>query len=41
MLLNINIFKKYIQMTLHFQKKINVMMYITKKSYELNLNHFI
>jgi len=28
-------------MILHFQKEINVIMYIIKKSLKLNFNHFI
>jgi hypothetical protein len=40
MLLNNNIQKK-IQMILHFQKEINVIMYIIEKTFKLNFNHFI
>jgi hypothetical protein len=32
MLLNNDIFKKIIQMILHFQKEINVIMYIVEKN---------
>jgi 5-methylcytosine-specific restriction endonuclease McrBC GTP-binding regulatory subunit McrB len=38
MLLNYDIQKKIIQMILHFQKEINVIMYIIEKK---NFNHFI
>jgi len=39
MLLN-NDSKKNVQITLHFQKEINVIIYIIKKI-KLNFNHFI
>jgi hypothetical protein len=41
MLLNSDIFKKIIQMILHFQKDINVIMYIIDKTLKLNFNNFI
>jgi hypothetical protein len=42
MLLNSDIQKKkIIQMILHFQKEINVIMYIIEKKIKLNVNHFI
>jgi hypothetical protein len=41
MLLNNYIFKKIVQMILHFQKEINVIMYIIEKIIKLNFNHFI
>jgi len=42
MLLNSDIFKKkLVQMILHFQKEINVIMYIIEKKLKLNFNHFI
>jgi len=41
MLLNSDIFFKNIQMILHFQKEINVFMYIIEKKIKLNFNHFI
>jgi hypothetical protein len=40
-LLNSDIQKTVIKMILHFQKKINVMMYIIEKKFKLNFNHFI
>jgi len=36
-----NDIKKKIQMILHFQKEINVIMYIIEKKFKLNFNHFI
>ncbi len=41
MLLNDDIEKKIVQMILHFQKEINVIMYIIEKTFKLNFNHFI
>ncbi len=41
MLLNGDIKKKIIQMILHFQKEINVIMYIIDFEKNLNFNHFI
>ncbi len=41
MLLNNDIQKKKIQMTLHFQKEINVIMYIIEKKFKLNFSYFI
>jgi hypothetical protein len=41
MLLNNEIQKTFVKMILHFQKKINVMMYIIEKKFKLNFNHFI
>jgi hypothetical protein len=41
MLLNSDIPKTIIQMILHFQKEINVIMYIIEKKIKLNFNHFI
>jgi hypothetical protein len=41
MLLNSDIQKKNVQMILHFQKEINVIMYIIEKTFKLNFNHFI
>jgi len=41
MLLNSDIQKKIVQMISHFQKKINVIMYIIEKKFKLNFNHFI
>jgi hypothetical protein len=35
------IFEKKIQMILHFQKEINVIMYIIEKTFKLNFNQFI
>jgi hypothetical protein len=40
MLLNSDIKKKIIQMILHFQKEINIIMYINKEI-KLNFNNFI
>jgi len=40
MLLNNDIQKKN-QMILHFQKEINVIMYIIEKKIKLKFNHFI
>jgi len=40
MLLN-NDIKKKNQMILHFQKEINVIMYIIERTFKLNLNQFI
>jgi hypothetical protein len=40
LLLNSDIQKRFVQMNLHFQKKINVIMYIIGKK-KLNFNHFI
>jgi len=40
MLLNNDIQKKIVQMILHFQKEINVIMYIMKNKYK-KINHFI
>jgi hypothetical protein len=31
--------KKIVQMILHFQKEINVIMYIIEKTFKLNFNH--
>jgi hypothetical protein len=39
MLLNNDIYKKNVQMILHFQKEINVIMYIIEE--KKNFNHFI
>jgi len=41
MLLNSDIFKKIVQMILHFQKEINVIMYIIEFKKKINSNHFI
>jgi hypothetical protein len=41
MLLNSDIQKKIVQMILHFQKEINVIMYIIEKNLKVNSNHFI
>ncbi len=41
MVLNCDIQKKIVQMILHFQKEINVTMYIIEKTFKLNFNHFI
>ncbi len=41
MLLNNDILKKIVQMILHFQKEINLIMYIIQKTFKLNFNHFI
>jgi hypothetical protein len=41
MLLNNNIQKKNVQMILHFQKEINVIMYIIEFFKKINSNHFI
>jgi len=41
MLLNNDNFFKNVQMILHFQKEINVIMYIIEKKFKLNFNHFI
>jgi hypothetical protein len=41
MLLNNDIFKKILQMILHFQKEINVIMYIIEKKFKLNFSYFI
>jgi hypothetical protein len=41
MLFNSDIQKKIVQMILHFQKEINVIMYIIGKKIKLNFNHFI
>jgi hypothetical protein len=41
MLLNNDIQKKIVQMILHFQKEINVLMCIIEKKFKLNFNHFI
>jgi len=41
MLLNSDIQKKIVQIILHFQKEINVIMYIIEKTSKLNFNHFI
>jgi hypothetical protein len=35
------IFKKIVQMILHFQQEINVIMYIIEQKIKINLNHFI
>jgi len=35
------ILKKTVQMILHFQKEINVIMYIFEKKFKLNFNNFI
>jgi hypothetical protein len=41
MLLNNDIKKKIVKMILHFQKEINVIMYIIEIFKKLNINHFI
>jgi hypothetical protein len=41
MLLNNNIKKNIVQLILHFQKEINVIMYIIEKNLKVNFNHFI
>jgi hypothetical protein len=41
MLLNSDIQKKTIQIILHFQKEINVIMYIIGETFKFNFNHFI
>jgi hypothetical protein len=41
MLLNNDIQKKIVQMILHFQKEINVIMYIIDKKFKLNINNLI
>jgi hypothetical protein len=41
MLMNSDIPKKIVQMILHFQKEINVIMYIIEFFLKINLNHFI
>jgi hypothetical protein len=41
MLLNSDIQKKICSNVLHFQKEINVIMYIIEKAFKLNFNHFI
>ncbi len=41
MLLNNDIQKRNVQMILHFQKEINVIMYIIGKTFKFNFNHFI
>jgi len=41
MLLNSVIQKNIVQMISHFQKEINVIMYIIEKKFKLNINHFI
>jgi hypothetical protein len=41
MLLNSDIQNKIVQMILHFQKEINVIMYIMRKVFKLNFDHFI
>jgi hypothetical protein len=41
MLLNSDIQKTIVQMILHFQKKINVIMYIIEIFLKVNLNRFI
>ncbi len=41
MLLNSDIQTKIVQMILHFQKEINLIMYIIEKTFKLNFNHFI
>jgi hypothetical protein len=41
MLLNSDIQKQIVRMILHFQKEINVIMYIIEKTFKLNFNHFI
>ncbi len=41
MLLNSDIQKKNIQIILHFQKEINVIMYIIGEKIKLNFNHLI
>jgi len=41
MLLNNDIQKKIVQMILHFQKEINVIMYIIDKKIKLNINNLI
>jgi hypothetical protein len=32
---------KFVQIILHFQKKINVIIYTIEKTFKLNFNHFI
>jgi hypothetical protein len=39
-LLNNDIQKKIVQIILHFQKEINVIMYIIEKKLNINLNNF-
>jgi hypothetical protein len=41
MLLNSDIQKKFVQMILHFQKEMNVIMCIIEKKFKLIFNHFI
>jgi hypothetical protein len=41
MLLNSDIQKKIVQIVLHLQKDINVIMYIIEKTFKLNFNNFI
>ncbi len=41
MLLNNNIQKKIVQMILHFQKEINIIMFIILKTFKLKFNNFI
>jgi len=41
MLLNNDIQKRNVQMILHFQKEINVIMYTIEKKFKFNFNHFI
>jgi hypothetical protein len=40
MVLNCDIQKTFVQMILHFQKEINVTMYVIEKKLKLNFNHF-
>ncbi len=41
MLSNNDIKKKIVQMILHFQNEVNVIMYIIEETFKLNFNHFI
>ncbi len=41
MLLNSDIQKKIVQMILHSQKEINLIIYIIEKKIKLTFNHFI
>jgi hypothetical protein len=41
MLLNSHIKKNIVQMILHFQMEINVIMCIIEKTFKLDFNHFI
>jgi hypothetical protein len=41
MLLNNDIQKQIVQIILHFQKEINVIMYIIENTFKINFNNFI